>query len=183
MAFKNITKASDYKGMVHLVIDKLSEDMFNEFAFEIEKEVLRGDGYCNSGLIGDQEYIKLIADLDTNNLPTSQKYIDLINGKNYTNSGDNTGFIGLRKMLTYFVYSAWIKDNMFQESDLGTIQTKGENSIKIMQKQVRARANKRYNTGSDYYNKEVYDYISYNQNDFPDWQFTKADKFITIGLV
>lgn len=180
----NITKAADYIGLVHLVIDENTDDMFNEFAFEVEKQVLRGDNQTNFGLLGDDVYIALIADLDANNLPQTTKYINLINGKTYTdNSGEETTFLGLRKMLTYFVYSAWIKDNMFQESELGTIQTMGENSIKVLQKQVNRRGNKRWNKGADYYDREVYDYLLFNQSDFPNWNFTKSIRYITTGII
>ena len=181
---KNITKSNDYKGFTQLVISANSEDMFNEFVFEIEKIILSGNSINDFGLLGYKEYNDLINDLDINNLPTTQKYIDLINGKTYiNNSGDEVNFLGLRKLLTYFVYSHWIVDNNFQESDLGTIQTLGENSIKTTVKQTNQIMYKRFNKGVDFYNGETYDYLLFNQNQFPNWNFTRQYKYITRGII
>ena len=132
----------------------------------------------------EARFLQLIADLDENNLPQKQKYIDLINGKNYTDSnGEETTFLGLRKMLTYFVYGAWIKENMFQESDLGTIQTLSENSVKVARKEVNRRAHLKWNKGADFYDGEVYDYLLFNQSSFSNWHFSKSIRYLTKGII
>lgn len=174
---KNITTKDNYIGFTNLVISDVIESGFNEFAFEVEKDILRG-------LLGDETYNELISDLDANNLPQTQKFIDLVNGKTYTdNNGDVTLFLGVRKMLTYFVYCVWKKEDMYSDSDLGTIQTRSSNSIKTSEKIVNRIANARWNIGVDFFNNEVYDYLLFYQSDFPKWDFISQSKFLTQGII
>jgi len=181
---QNITKVSDYTGMLHLVIDENTTDFFNEFAFEIEKKILRGDGRMDYGLLGDVEYIALLADLDSGNVPQTQKYTDLVDGINYIGSdGKTTIFGGIKKMLQYFIYCEFTKDNMYQESELGTLQTTAEHSIKTTRKGINKRANQRWNTGVDLYNGETYDYLLFYQSNYANWDFTRQTKYLTNGII
>ena len=92
---QNITKISDYDGWFDAPLSNV-QSYFEEVAFKIEKDF---------GLLGDQVYVALMADLDSSNEPQTASYIDLVDGINYTaNNGETTIFCGLREMLKYFVY-------------------------------------------------------------------------------
>ena len=182
---QNITDINDYIGYTALAPSPLANDpSFGNFVFDIEKRILRGDGYTDCGLLGDQVYIALLADLDADNNPQTQKYIDLINGVNYLDSnGQITIFSGIKKMLTLFVYSEYIKNNAYQQTIAGTVQPEIINSIIAERKELDHRAHQRWNNGVTMYNGEVYDYILNYQSNFTNWSFTRQYNFITKGIV
>lgn len=177
----NITNINDYVGYT-LLVDKT--DYFNEFAFQVEKNILRGDGRLNYGLLGDEIYLDLISDLDSDNKPQTQKYIDLINGKTYVQTdGRNTVFCGIKTMLTYFVYSEYIKNNISVQSGVGSVNLKPINSDRTLRKNVNYNAHLRWNKGVDLYNIEVYDYLLFYNSDFGNWEFTKQSKYLLNGII
>lgn len=179
---QNITKPENYSGLFDLALNNI-DDYFNEFAFEIEKTILRGDGVIGFGLLGDEVYIDLIADLDDENNPQTEPYISLINGGSYIAAdGKKTLFCGVRKMLTYFVYASYIKDNNLTNFQSGTVSIDQENAANSEVKFINHKAHKRWNLGVDLFNGEVYDYLLFYQSSFTNWDFTRAGKFITMGI-
>ena len=180
---KNITKIADYTGIVSLALEN-DEGFFAEYAFEAEKEILRGDGVRDYGLLGDQVYIALIADLDSNNEPQTAPYINLVDGVNYVaNNGENTMFLGLRKLLTYFVYCKYLKDDVLTNFQGGTVNMANENAVVGDIKQVNWKAHLQWNRGVDLYNGETYDYLLFYQSSFTNWNFTRQGKYLTKGII
>ena len=179
---QNITKIADYDGWFDAPLGNV-EDYFNEVAFKIEKDILRGKDSSDFGLLGDQVYIALMADLDINNEPQTAPYINLIDGVNYTaNNGEATMFCGLREMLKYFVYAEYIKDNRLTNFQSGTVNIDQENAVNAERKEVHRKAHKRWNNGVDLFNGEVYDYILFYQSSFTNWNFTQQSKYLTLGI-
>ena len=180
---QNITDINDYIGYTKLASSPLPDDTtFADTIFDIEREILRGKECGDYGLLGDQVYLDLLADLDSNNNPQSQKYIDLVNGKNYIRSGQTFIFSGIKKMLTLFCYSEFIKDKAYQETNAGTVQAEIQNSIIAERKELDHRAHQRWNRGVSMYNGEVYDYILNYQSNFTNWSFTQQYKYLTKGI-
>jgi len=179
---KNIVKIEDCKGLTLLPLDNV-ELYFNDFAFDVEKEILRGVDSTDFGLLGDEEYINLQTDLNANGVPQTSKYTNLVNGVNYVSSnGKNTIFCGIKVMLSYFVYSEYVKRNRLANVQSGTVKMAYENSELAEIKNVRYEAHLRWNKGVDLFNGEVYDYILFNQSSFLNWDFTKQSKFIIHGI-
>lgn len=179
---QNITKIEDYKGFTQLPISDV-ETHFNEFAFEVEKEILRGNNVDDFGLLGDEIYINLLADLDGDNLPQTEPYVSLIDGKNYVSSnGLKTVFCGIRKLLTYFVFSEYVKQYRITFFQGTAVNMTYENADNATIKQTNYEAHRRWNKGVDLFNGETYDYILFNQGSFPNWDFTKQERFITHGI-
>lgn len=156
---------------------------FDSIVFDVEKNVLRGDGRYDYGLLGDKEYIKLIADLDVDGEPQSQKYIDLVNGVNYVNNnGDTVIFSGIKQMLKGFIYNEISNNYRFMLSDSGQKLRETESAKEIKAEDYLKVAAFRYNKAIDIYNNEAYDYLLFYQSLFPDWDFTRKCKFFTNGL-
>lgn len=158
-----------------------NETFFNSLVFDVEKDVLRGDGFRKFGLLGDVEYIKLIADLDMDGNPQTQKYIDLINGVNYVKSNGETAiFGGIKEMLKGFIYKKFSDTAQYSLSKTGQHVEQTENAIKPQEWQT-VGAN-RYNLAADLYNIGAYNYIYTNRAQFPDWDFTRVSRFFINGF-
>ncbi len=183
----NITKNSDYAGLVQIKDSAEQSTYFDTIVFEIERDILRGDsnfvdGY-GYGFLGDAVYIALIADLDSSNEPQTSPYINLINGVNYTNNaGVLTMFRGLKELLKLFVYSEFLKRDSQSSDGAGLITLKAENADVVEQRRMRHEAHIRWNKGVDFYNNEAYQYMINYQSSFPGWLFTEQSKFITNGI-
>ena len=179
---QNITKIADYKGFTQLPISD-SAAHFNEYAFEAERDILRGNGVDDFGLLGDENYINLLADLDSSNEPQTQPWIDLVDGKSYVASnGLKTSFIGVRKLLTYFVFAVYVKQfrvTFFQNT---AVNMTYENADITAMMNTNYEAHRRWNKGVEFFNNETYDYLVFNQSLFPNWDFTRQSRFITHGI-
>lgn len=185
---KNITNNDDYSGLVQLLDSEERTAYFNQIVFEFERNILRGDYNFTSGygygFLGDAEYKLLIDDLDSNNEPQTQKYIDLISGKYYTDSSGKTVlFRGIKEMLKLMVYSEFLKRDSQSYDGAGLIQMKAENADVTDQKRMRREAHIRWNNGVDLYNGEAYQYMVFYQSDFPNWQYTPQSKFIMNAII
>lgn len=180
----NITKIPDYKGYTMITeLTNENDSFFEEFAEQIERNILTGIDSNDYGLLGDQVYLALIADLD-NNEPQTAPYINLINGTTYTQTdGQTVNFIGIKEMLTYFVYSEYIKNNKIsQYANIG-INPASRNQQEQDIKYINYNAHLRWNKGVDYFNGQVYDYLLFYQSSFTNWEFTKQSKYLTRGLI
>jgi hypothetical protein len=181
---KNIVKLSNMVGYYSLPSAYFEDSYFDHFAMFTEKRILRGDGVKSYGLLGDEEYVNLLADLDSNGNPQTQKYIDLINGVNYVNnSSRNIVFSGIKEMLNMFVYTEYVRRNAYQQSRLNQIKPNSENAEKSTLQEIFRDTSERYNEAVRIYNYEAYNYILFKQADFPKWLFTKKYEELTKGLI
>lgn len=109
-----ITIPADYKGKIRVSTSKGTQ--FDEYITEYERKYLK--------MLLNVECYNDIKDTD----PLAQKYLDLINGVQYTNdNGDLVDFEGLKKILLRFIYSEYVSDN-FQTSIGGNVSSINENS-------------------------------------------------------
>lgn len=101
----------------------------NQAISQYQKEVL-------TDLLGYSLYKALIADLDGNGNPQSQRFIDLINGAEFSNDYRFTqtlkwnGFANAEKksLIAYFTYYKWLKKNHSHLSDVGNTKPEAENA-------------------------------------------------------
>jgi hypothetical protein len=126
-------------------------------------------------LMGASLYNALIADL-TAGQPQTTKYIELVNGKTYTDSAGKTiNYEGIKRMLKYFVYETYLDLQYSNNTSLGQVSSLTENS-KILDRgtlrKVRAKIQNKavilYNrviNFLDYYNSEYF-----TGNDYSFWQ-------------
>jgi hypothetical protein len=144
-----ITTASDYTGKVRISTSKGTQ--FSEYITEYERKYLRL-------VLGDECY----NDIKTATNPLAQKYLDLFNGVNYTNtSGDFIAFQGFKESLIRFVYSEYNTDS-FQTSIGGNVKSVNENSTLLTSGNTILLA-QRFNEGVIKYIDETYPFLLENE--------------------
>jgi hypothetical protein len=162
---------NDYIGKLNLDLhDPNVQTEFESVGSDAEEDYLRD-------LLDDKLYNELIADLDGNNDPQTQKFIDLMDGKTYNReSGKEIKFDGLKKMLRYFIYYEWIVYTWSNNTGTGQVLNVNENSEKVnraeLRKDVSLRYNegvRRYNLAFQYINDEYETYFDTSTNDYSFW--------------
>ena len=140
-----ITVKADYKGKVRISTQKGSQ--LEEYITEYEREYL-------TKLINVEVYndIKDTAD------PLPQKYLDLINGVQYTDdNGDLIDYKGAKDMLLRFIYAEYNADN-FQTSIGGNVRSVNENST-VLNAENYVIVKQRYNEGVNLY-EDLYKFLN-----------------------
>ena len=105
-------------------------------------------------LLGDRLYNALIADLDVNNDPQSEKWIDFVNGVTYTPVDDldlDVIYLGIIEMLKGFCYFDYSRDNQTRHTGIGVRKLRGENSEQPGQGQMPMVLISKYNRAIDLY--------------------------------
>lgn len=106
-------------------------------------------------------------DPNNNNIPAIEaKWLNLINGAEYTLNSKTRKFEGLRSIITNYVYWYWLKDQHTQTVGLGEVQAKGENSemSNPAEKMVKA-----WNEMSEQV-AELYNFLQQNKTTYPEWE-------------
>jgi hypothetical protein len=138
-----ITTKTDYKGRIRISTSKGTQ--LDEYITEYER-------YYLTKLINVEVYNDI---KDTDPLP--QKYLDLINGVQYTDdNGDLIDYRGFKELLLRFIYAKYTADN-FQTSVGGNVRSVNENSD-VLTAGTQVIAAQRYNEGVDFY-EGVYKFL------------------------
>lgn len=135
-------------------------------------------------LLGHKLYSDLIADLDSSEQPQTQKFIELVDGKTHIlSSGETKIYEGLKRMLSYFVYSFYLEKNWSNNVSTGQTTNNNENSTPINRADLRKVRSTIHNPGVKLYNdaaKFIDDnYLDYfpNLNDYNFWM-PKVKRYI-----
>jgi hypothetical protein len=140
-----ITIPADYKGNVRISTSKGTQ--FNDYVTEYEE-------YFIKLLLGDEIYRDI---KDAVTLP--QKYIDLIDGLQYTNdNGKFVDYVGFKRVLLGLVYAKYNSDN-FQTSIGGNVVSLNENSSLLTSGNMVVIA-KRYNSSILEYRYGVWHFLN-----------------------
>lgn len=143
-------------------------DYFNDIAARKEQDYLLD---C----LGDKLYSDLLADL-VNDVPQTQKFIDLVNGVEYLSCDERTViYEGFKPMLRYFIYYDYVNTDYYRQMVSGAAIPSHENAKDLSDLQLAKMTNQRWNAGIKFYNgivRFVYekneDYLS-ESNDFCYW--------------
>ena len=105
-------------------------------------------------ILGHELYYELEND-NSGNFPTSQKWIDFINGVDYVKSDIKIGYKGIKKALAYRVYYFYNKymKSILQENQEGNLLNPNSEQIIPIQKMTEA-----YNSAGEL----IYDYKTYS---------------------
>lgn len=88
-----------------------------------------------------------------------QKWNDLINGVDWTDSDDNQrSFYGLKKVIYYYAYFMYVRDH-FENSPDSNVNNNFENSTNLGSNQNRLFAIDRLNKSADIYNETILPFI------------------------
>jgi hypothetical protein len=116
--------------------------------------------------------------------PSVQRYDDILDGAEFTNSyGNLDKWDGLKDETTYISMLAYFTFYEFStahinETGKGTTVEMWENAEKIspIEKQLQA-----YNLGIEHYHK-LYDFLLQNESDYSEWVYTHKDKLSILSL-
>ena len=163
-----IVSSSDFDGFYMLPLGANSN--LNSFIEEFEPEIIR--------MVCGQELGQLV--IDDDGVFAEQRYQYLVEGKTYTDeSGIARKWFGLKtKIIVPYVYAKYLMSEDSMVMPVGTIVPGVENAERISNhsKIVYAwREMFKYYmptmTGY-YYVTSAYDYLSDNEDDYPEWEFT-----------
>ena len=152
-----LTDKSYYTGEIDLSINSINETDFNAFVEIIEKRYL-------ILLLGYDLYKSYVAGITA----STQKYIDLRDGKEYTTT-DGEGrtvyckWEGLADMLKYFVYYEWQRAKKTIHSSGGEKYPKDENSNNADPVIFNSKLVNAYNIGIDKYGYDIEKNNYYNR--------------------
>jgi hypothetical protein len=172
----NFVTVDDFKGDTQLDgIHRNTKEKFEAVANDIEKFILRD-------LLGDWLYTQLIADLDVNGDPVTQKYIDLVNGKSYiAENGITRIYSGFKPFLTRMIFEHYVETNHFHQTTNASVTMDNDNSTTLPRNEMTKVKNRIFNDAVKYYN-ECYLFL-YNQrtdyftdNEYSNWLETSKRK-------
>lgn len=172
---------SDAQFIGTIKLDFGSLGMDDSFATEVEENYL-------IQLLGYELYQSLIADLDSNGDPQTQKYIDLVDGVTggYTDeSGFKRRVEGVNVMLKYFFYDQYRRDKQTSQTTIGETDLTAINAPKVTgglaEKIVYA-----YNQGVVHY-CDLINFISFKNSSEGDdyyehWEYKTLMKVNILGI-
>lgn len=150
--FTSILTIDDFKaGETRISQNQFEKDTLKSYIAEVQEDVLKK-------LLGIELYLEFGAELPN---PTTQKFIDLLNGVFYT-CGDNTfDYTGLQRMLKFFTFNEYVNDQDVQNTIIGNVSGKSRNSENLGSNATLSFSEKKNNKGVDYY-REAQKFIEEN---------------------
>lgn len=116
-------------------------------------------------LLGVTTYNAFIADL-SGGVPVSANFLAIFNPIADEINDMNVATRGMKEMLKGFIYFHWVRDNMVQQTTVGSKQTQSENAANISGTSALIQA--RFNDSVDDYLSIQY-FIENNEDDYPDY--------------
>jgi hypothetical protein len=139
---------------------EVNEDFYNDNIVEKEEEKILRD------LLGNTLYDAFIADLDVDNDPQTQKWIDFKDGVDYTDS-ILIHYTGIIEMLVAFAFYALIIDNN-NSNATGFTKNANQNSRVLNEYEKKSLAYDSYNRGVNFYVQSER-YLSSFPDDYEEW--------------
>jgi len=165
----NFVTVANFTGDRNIPVnDKYLTD-FNNFITKYQKEIL-------IKLLGYDLYLAFEAGLAVEPTPDS-KWTNLRDGSTYVVSGINHQNPGLIDIVAYYVYCKHVSTNFEQYSALGVYASNVEGGTVVSPEN---KITSGWNNMLNYYYM-VYDFISNNETDYPNWDFTTL-KMMTYGF-
>lgn len=148
------------------ISDNYNENRFNSFAFEIQQTQLRE-------LLRDPLYTALYNDLNaTTGQPVTTKYVELVNGKEYTKDSNAITYYGLRPFLAYHWLALNVREGDYFQADYGNLQfssNEQDNMTKIDQKVI-DRINSAYFKNITSYRNNIVEFLNENESTYTEWE-------------
>jgi hypothetical protein len=151
---------TDFVGEFKISQNRWANTDHDAIIASVEEKILKD-------LLGEDLYLKLIADLNGSYVPQTQKYIDLVNSKTYTvvnvdGVTVNVNYQGIKKMLKYFTYAELLKFQSTQNTEVGQVEPSQNNSTKVAPVNLSGLISDSYNKGLDLYGFDIQTYGNYN---------------------
>lgn len=127
-------------------------------------------------LLGVELYNLLIADLVAG-VPSSSRFLAIYNPIAVEISGENVTTRGIVEMLKGFIYFHWVRDNMTQQTTVGSKRTSSENATNISGTSALIQA--RFNDSVED-SRNVQLFIYENDEDYPEYNGKEIGYSLTI---
>ena len=152
--FTSILTTEDFKtGEFKISQNQFSKEDLRSYISEVQEEFLKK-------LLGAELYLEFGAELPT---PTTQKFINLLNGVVYTYNDKVYDYTGLKRMLQYFTFYHFSNDQDVQNTIIGNVKGQSRNSENLSANATLAFSEERFNKGVDYF-KDANIFIKYNNS-------------------
>lgn len=153
----NILTINDFTGRYALSISDYAIDTFNSYITDYQYNLL-------IDMLGAELY----NDFNTN--PTSQKWIDLLNGKTYTDCWANVqNWRGLKDLLIPYVYANFTLENYKKQVQSGVVKPKFENADILNERERKEVA---FAANNEFVKKwaECFNFLYSNNADYTDFE-------------
>lgn len=142
--FTSILDTTDFaSGKFKISQNKHDKDDLEAYIADTQEEILK----C---LLGDELYLEFGAEIQ-NPPPTSQRFIDLLDGVVYTYDEKKVDYIGLKRMLELFTYYNYVEDQPIQNTIIGNVKGVSRNSENLSGTGNLVDVEDRYNRAVDLY--------------------------------
>lgn len=136
----------------------------------------------------------LFSDLDSNitngvlDSGAPQKWLDLVNGKEYTKSGVTYKWQGLaftegtkkQSLLVPYVYYYWLLNEQQKQSGVGTVVVNSKNATNVNATQTLVNAWNDFVTLYEYDCENHYEYLYNDWLDFPYWWSNDSSNYVSL---
>ena len=114
----------DFNGYYDVSKDSFTEEDLENYITKLEPVIL-------SKLLGVELYNLFVADLDTNNVPQTQIYLDIYNAFNVDYNSTIISSYGMLEMMKGFIYYDYMRDSQFSSVITGKVDSDFANSRKV----------------------------------------------------
>jgi len=140
--FSSILTTNDFTaGEIRISQNQFEKDSLRSYISEVQEYYLKK-------LLGDELYLEFGAELPT---PTTQKFIDLLNGVVYSEHETVYDYTGLKRMLKYFTFYSYTNDQDVQNTIVGNVKGQSRNSKNLSANATLAFSEEKFNKGVDYF--------------------------------
>lgn len=140
------------------------QERFDSFALEVQETQLRE-------LLGDGLYYALVNDLDANGEPQTQKYTDLVDGKEYVYDNETIFYFGIKPFLSYHWLALNMREGNVRQADYGNVvfdDNPQDNMVSVSQKQI-DRVNAHLMTNVTSYRNNIVRFLNENDSEYEQW--------------
>lgn len=114
-----------------------------------------------------------------------QKWVDLRDGAEYTYNSVEYEYAGLKNLLIPRIYSEWLRETRDKFTDVGTVYNTSERSERVSPaRRIVECYNEFASKVGGFYEQcnTFYGFVSVNEADYPDWQFSYPERINDFGL-
>ena len=155
----NITLPSDYVGEYHISQEKYGT--FQTYLDGNEKAIL-------IELLGAGLYSEFAADLDGDNLPVSDRFVQIYEEKFFDDDKKVVHSKGMKEMLLGFIYAGYVTKTGVMHTGTGLVSNLNENStVEMSEKGAQHTQTKYYQAVKTY--QAIQRYIELNRSTYPNF--------------
>ena len=144
------------------------DDRFNSFANEVQRRNLRD-------LLNPDLYYDFMNDLNELGVPQTEKYVDLLNGVDYTYNSNTITYYGLKPFLCYHWLAIMVREGDLFQSIKGAVNFINDDQKNHIQSREREAAASRYLENATRFGNEIIQFLDENSGDYPIWEGNKKE--------